>query len=115
MDTLIRTRTRRVTRGKDSIVARFQYQTGCLFKRGKRNKVWVARWRESVILENGQSGRIHRSEILGNVRDYPTRREAQLLVENRLHRINMGRQRPKALKPFRDYVQGEWTRLVVPS
>jgi len=86
-----------------------------LFKRGKRIKVWVARWRENVILGNGQCGRIHRSEILGNVRDYPTRREALLRMEDRLHANNMGRHRPKALKPFRDYVNCEWKKLIVPS
>lgn len=31
-------------------MARCHYQNGCLFVRGKRRKVWVARWREDVIL-----------------------------------------------------------------
>lgn len=48
-------------------MARRRYQAGCLFKRGRRRKVWVARWREDVLLEGGQLGRLHRSVVLGTV------------------------------------------------
>lgn len=34
--------------GKEKMVRR-RYQFGCLFVRGKRRKVWVARWRERVL------------------------------------------------------------------
>ena len=34
-------------------LTRRRYQSGCLFKRGKLRKVWVARWREDVIKPNG--------------------------------------------------------------
>ena len=57
-------------------MARRRYQAGCLFKRGKRRKVWVARWREDVLLESGQLGRLHKSVVLGLVADLPTRRDA---------------------------------------
>ena len=36
-------------------MARCRYQDGCLFIRGKRRKVWVARWREDVILADGST------------------------------------------------------------
>lgn len=42
-------------------MARRRYQAGCLFKRGKRRKVWVARWREDVLLE------VRESKLLRNV------------------------------------------------
>jgi hypothetical protein len=42
-------------------MARRRYQTGCLFVRGKRHKVWVARWREDVILPDTTVGRVQRS------------------------------------------------------
>jgi len=45
-------------------MARGQYQNGCLFVRGKRRKVWVARWREDVILANGCASRVMRSVVL---------------------------------------------------
>ena len=35
-------------------MARRRFQSGCLFKRGKRRKVWVARWREDVLLDGGE-------------------------------------------------------------
>lgn len=44
-------------------MARRRFQTGCLFKRGKRSKVWVARWRETVIQPGGSFRRVQRSEV----------------------------------------------------
>ena len=35
-------------------MARRRFQKGQLFKSGKRRKVWVGRWREDVLLENGE-------------------------------------------------------------
>ena len=57
-------------------MARRRYQAGCLFKRGRRRKGWVARWREDVLLEGGQLGWLHRSVVLGTVADLPTKRHA---------------------------------------
>jgi hypothetical protein len=48
-------------------MARCQYQNGCLFVRGKRRKMWVARWREDVILADGTASRVMRSVVLGPV------------------------------------------------
>jgi hypothetical protein len=48
-------------------MARSQYQNGCLFIRGKRRKVWVARWRDDVILADGSADRVLRSIVLGPV------------------------------------------------
>src|ERR1700674_1078938 len=45
-------------------MARCQYQNGCLFVRGKRRKMWVARWREDVILADGSTNRVMRSVVL---------------------------------------------------
>jgi hypothetical protein len=58
-------------------MARSQYQNGCLFVRGKRRKMWVARWREEVILADGSAGRVMRSVVLGPVIEIGGRREAQ--------------------------------------
>lgn len=57
-------------------MARRRFQSGCLFKRGKRRKVWVARWREDVLREDGSVGRMLRSVVLGAVADLPTRADA---------------------------------------
>src|SRR5712692_6698948 len=51
-------------------LARRRYQTGSLLVRGKKEKRWVARWREDVI-EAGQIRRVNHSEIIGTMRDFP--------------------------------------------
>ena len=38
------------------MVRRKRFQRGWLLKIGKRRKVWVGRWREDVLLEDGQVG-----------------------------------------------------------
>jgi hypothetical protein len=43
---------------------RKHFQHGSLFKRGKKNKVWVARYWEPVIGANGEAQRVRR------LRDY---------------------------------------------
>jgi len=53
-----------------------RFQRGSIFKRGKRNKVWVARFLEDVIGPDGTASRIRRSEILGTVAEIPTRGKA---------------------------------------
>ena len=45
-------------------MVRRRFQRGSLFKRGKREKVWVARWWEDVINADGTMGRMRRS--IGN-------------------------------------------------
>lgn len=108
-------KARRATGERRLQVARRRYQTGCLFKRGKRNKVWVARWREDVILRDGSRGRIQRSVVLGLVSEIPTRRQAQALLEQRLHPLNQGSQRPQSVMRFCEFVQGEWESLILPT
>jgi hypothetical protein len=51
------------------------FQHGSIFKRGKRNKVWVARYWEPIIGPNGEPKRVRRSEILGSIAGIPTKRD----------------------------------------
>jgi hypothetical protein len=44
---------------------RRSYQEGSLIKRGKRTKVWVARWWEDVFGTDNRLDRIRRSTVLG--------------------------------------------------
>ena len=94
-------------------MARRRYQSGCLFKRGKRRKVWIARWREDVIRPDGSLGRIQRSIVLGLVSEIPTRRQAQTQLDQHLHMLNQGQQRPQATKHLQDFVDCEWASLVL--
>jgi hypothetical protein len=48
-------------------MARRRYQRGHLRLRGKREKVWVAMWREDVIAPDGTTRRIRKSEVLGTL------------------------------------------------
>jgi integrase len=91
-----------------------QFQQGLLFKRGTRRKVWVARWWEDVIGLNGQIGRIRRSEVLATVADYPSRRDAQQLLTERLQSLNSS-DRPQSSCTLRDFVQERWLPEVLPT
>jgi integrase len=97
------------------MVARRRYQTGCLFKRGKRRKVWVARWREDVLLEGGQLGRLQRSVVLGTVADLPTKRHALTKLEEQLRPVNQGTGRPEASMRFGAFAESQWSALVLPT
>ena len=111
--TLQTEKARRATRERKWTVARRRYQSGCLFKRGKRRKVWIARWREDVIRPDDSIGRIQRSLVLGLVSEIPTRKQAQMQLDQHLQLLNQGQQRPQATKQLQDFVECEWTPLVV--
>jgi hypothetical protein len=76
--------TRDPLRGDFERMARRRYQKGQLIQKGKRRKVWVARWREDVIRPDGSRSRLRRSEVLGTLKQYPTRRLAERALERRL-------------------------------
>lgn len=96
-------------------MARRRYQTGCLFKRGKRRKVWVARWREDVLREDGMVGRTLRSVVLGSVSDLPTRRDAQVLMDEELRAVNQGTVRPESSMLFGTFADEQWRTLLLPT
>jgi hypothetical protein len=80
-------------------MVRCRYQDGYLFTRGKKRKMWVARWRDGVIQPDGTVERILRSEVLGLVSEIPSRREARILSQSRLasgsgHDVNRSMQHP---------------------
>jgi integrase len=96
-------------------VARRRYQQGCLFIRGKKRKVWVLRYREDVMLPDGQIARVNRSLILGSLAEIPNRRVAQRLVEAKLRPINSGVYRPKTTMTFREFAEREWQPNLFPT
>jgi integrase len=96
-------------------VARRRYQTGCVFKRGKRRKVWIARWREDVLCEDGKVGRILRSVVLGSVADLPTRKDAQVRLDEELRGVNQGTVRPESSVLFGTFAEEQWKTLVLPT
>jgi integrase len=90
-----------------------RFQSGCLFKRGKRRKVWVGRWREPQKKADGSIGAVQRSEIIGTVAEL-TKSEAQRLLMAKLAPLNSGMVRPGSVITFGDFAM-EWKETVLPS
>lgn len=96
-------------------MARRRFQAGTLSKIGKRKKVWVVRWREDVLRDDGTVGRIQRAETIGTVADIPTRREALAKMEERLREVNQGTGRPEASMALGTFVETQWKVLAWPN
>jgi integrase-like protein len=98
--------------GKDRMVRRC-FQTGCLFKKGKRRKTWVARWRESVVQSDGTTKGVLRAQVLGLVNEL-SEREARREVGVLLRPINEGKYRAEATFTFGQFLNECWEPAVVP-
>lgn len=92
--------------GKEKM-ARPRYQDGSMFIRGKRNKVWVARWREDLIREDGSLHRTQRTVVLGSLTDL-SRREARSLLQERVSEINQGRHRARPIMTLEKFAGEHW-------
>ncbi len=100
---------------KGGTMARRGFQQGSLFQRGTRRKVWVGRRWEDLIQTDGTLGRVRRSEVIGTVADYPTRRRAMQILSQRLSSINSGKARPQSLRTFGDFAKDDWMPVVLPT
>ena len=96
-------------------MARRGFQQGSLFKRGIRRKVWVARWWEYVIEANGAIRRQRRSEVIGTVAQFPTRREAMQVLAAKLGTLNSGNARAQSICTFSDFVTLDWSPVIPPT
>ena len=110
--TLSPEKARRATEKGDT-VARPRWQRGWLFKRGKGNPVWICRFREDAIAEDGSRIRRQRSVILGPIREL-TKREAWRLAAERLAAINQGRHKPELMVTFERFVLDRWEPNILP-
>ena len=101
-------------RGDVKRMARRRYQNGQLLLKGKRQKVWVARWREDMIRADGSRSRQRRSEVLGTVKEYTTRRLAERALEQRLSaaEVNSFNYQPDQQPRFREFAT-KWQRDVL--
>ena len=97
------------------MVRRKRYQRGHLYKTGKHRQVWRARWVEPVVLPNGAVARVLRNEFIAEVRDVPTRRQAQALLDEKLRSLNQGSHKPQAVVTFRQFVEEHWKQKVLPA
>jgi integrase len=92
--------------GKET-VARPRYQNGSLAVRGKRTKLWVARWREDVIRDDGTIARTHRKVVLGAVNEL-SRREAKAILQARVSEVNQGRRRAIPTMTLETFTREHW-------
>ena len=92
--------------GKETM-ARPRYQDGSLFIRGKRTKMWIARWREDVIREDGTLARTQRTVVLGSLSEL-SRREARSLLQKRVSEINQGRHRARPMMTLEKFAREQW-------
>jgi|HubBroStandDraft_6_1064221.scaffolds.fasta_scaffold152624_1 hypothetical protein len=87
------------------VLACRRYQRGHLFLRGKNRKVWIGKWREDVVLQNGSVHRVRKSEILGTLKEYRTRRLAERALEQRLAEVNSLTYKPRPTATFSEFVK----------
>ena len=96
-------------------MTRSRYQNGNLTLRGRRSKVWVARWREDVLGSDGRLQRIRRSIVLGALASIPTRRRAQALLDAKLCDLNAGRHQPQSAMRFDRFIEDVWRPTILPT
>ncbi len=91
---------------------RRRFQSGSLFKLGKRRKVWVGRWREPSTKQDGSIGIVMRSAVLGTVADL-SRSQAAGLLEAKIAPVNSGMLKPGSMLSFKNFAR-EWESAVLP-
>jgi integrase len=93
-------------------MARIRYQRGRLYIRGKRIKVWVGRYREDMREASGEVRRVERSEVLGTLADYPTKKLARRALDAIVDKLNALNYRAKPLITMEQFSE-KWKSLVL--
>ena len=96
-------------------MTRRRYQRGSLCQRGKRQRVWVARYWQDVIKPDGTLGRMRKSIVLGTVSEIRTRRQAMQVLSERLGPINKGTYKPQSAQKLSEFVKKKWEPLMLPK
>jgi integrase len=92
-----------------------RFQHGSLTKRGKRDKVWVARWWDEVQEPDGTFKRVRRAEIIGTVSEIRTKGDAERLMSERLRTVNSESSRRQRNWTLRSYIEDRWLPEVLPT
>lgn len=98
-----------VNEPKGATLARRRYQRGSVFLRGKN---WVARWREDSIGVDSQVRRVRRSEVIGTLAEFPTKRLAARRMELILAHVNAPGYRPSRVCTVAEFSE-RWERDVL--
>jgi integrase len=97
---------------KENPLARRRFQRGHLsLRQRKGGAVWVGRFKEDFVVD-GRVQRIKRAEVLGGVKEYPTRRLALRALELRLSTVNSLAYRARPRSTFEDFAT-RWEATVV--
>ncbi len=99
-------------RRKAGTSARRRYQRGSAFSRGKRLKVWVGRWLDDEIQPDGTIKRVHKSDVLGSLKDFPTKRLARRELDGRVSVVNSPSYRARPTATLRELTE-KWKVLVM--
>jgi len=82
-------------------MARRRFQRGMLCLRGKK-KVWILKWRDDVIVD-GNIQRVHRTEVIGALSEFPTMKLARREADTRLAVVNNPRYRARPQATFTEF------------
>ncbi len=96
-------------------MARHRYQAGWLFVRGKKRKVYVLRYYEPALLLNEKRGHIKRSVVLGLVSEIGGKKQARVIADGILRRLNLGQARAQSVRTLADFAQHEWAPTILPT
>ena len=83
-------------------LARRRYQRGNVERRGDR---WVGRWREDIIGDDGVVRRQRRYEVIGTIKEFPTKRLACRQLDQVLARINAIGYRPGRMATLAEFAK----------
>ena len=95
-------------------MARPRWQTGWIFPRGGKNPVWIGRYREDVIAEDGKRRRRRCSVVLGPTRNI-SKRQAQAMLAQGLAAINQGTHKPTVMVTFEQFVLNLFEPNILPT
>jgi len=77
--------------------------------------VWIGRWREAVAEPDGATRLVRKSEVLGTIEEFPSKREAEHELWHRLQSRNFGTSGTAGPMTLRRYVAESWKPAVFPS
>ena len=83
-------------------MARRRFQEGQVYRKGK---TWIGRWREDVIMPDGNVRRIRRGRAIGTVKQYPTQKLALRKLQLLLASVNDPAYRPGRIAVMTEFVE----------
>lgn len=97
---------------RGSLLARRRFQHGSIILRGDK---WVAQWREDELRPGtAKPYRVRRKRVIGDKKEFPTKRLAQRELERLLADVNNPAYRPAVALTFAQFAE-QWKAKVLPQ